>query len=147
MKIINNDYGFSFEISDSYTEVKKEDYKKFHLDETTLHVFTKLEGKAPKSISINRDDECPQDSQYLQLIQLNINNMQKMGMEILNRSFITTESGRRIDKTICVFKDLKFCVYFTRVKKILISASIVIGADRDKNEAELYNIFASIKEL
>lgn len=147
MKIINNDYGFSFDISDSYTEIKKSDYKKFHLEESTLHVFTKLEGKTPKSISIIRDDECPQDSQYLQLIQLNINNMQKMGMEILNRSFITAENGRRIDKTICVFKELKFCVYFTRVKNMLISASIVISADRDKNEAELYQIFASIKEL
>ena len=146
MKVLNKEFRFSFEIPDEYREISKSDYEKFNIDESTLHVFVKMEGNTPRTISINRDDTFADEDDYLALIQLNASNMEKMEMKITNRSYMTTERGRRIDKISSEFKGLKFCTYFTRIGNMLIAASVEVNADRDEHEAELYSVFASINE-
>lgn len=146
MKVLNKEYKFSFEVPDEYKEISKNDYEKYHIDPSTLHVFVKMDGNTPRTISINRDDTFADEDDYLALIQLNATNMEKMEMKITNRSFMTTENKRRIDKISSSFKGLKFCTYFTRIGNMLIAASVEVEADRDEHEVELYSIFASIRE-
>ena len=57
MKVINQEYNFSFEIPDGYKEFAKEDYPKYRFDSSTLNILVKSEGHIPHTISLNRDVE------------------------------------------------------------------------------------------
>ena len=82
MKVINEEYKFSFEIPDGYKEFAKEDYPKYRLDPSTLNILVKSEGPIPHTISLNRDVEGKDEDDYVSLVLLNIENMGKMGLTV-----------------------------------------------------------------
>ena len=145
MTIINFDLNFTFEIPDDYEEITKKAYKEYNLDASTLHVFIRAsEDKPFNSISINRDADVKDEKEYEEIVDLNIDNMTKIGFE--NFSLVTYKSKNgRVDILYSSFKRIKYVTYFTCVNGTVIASSAEIKEKGDQNEKDLKGIFDSIE--
>ena len=146
MKIINEQYKFSFIIPDDYKELNRNDYFKYHIHGNTLHVFIKSDDPLPRTISINRDTNVKDENDYLKLVSLNIENLEKMGMHVTNH--IHQNSGRaRVDIVYTNFKTIHFVTYFTVIHNVMIASSIEINEINDEHDQVLASLFDSIEEF
>ena len=147
MEIVNQEYKFSFIIPDEYHEIPKGDYLYYHIDSSTLHVFTKMDDLGiPQTISINRDEEANNEEEYLKLVDLNLENLAKIGM-LVEEHIHHRNKRARIDIVYCSFRGLKFVTYFTTIHRIVIASSINIKEINDEDDNTLAALFESIVEL
>ena len=144
MRVYNNELKFSFEIPDDFVEIAKEDYKKYHIDESTLNIFIKNDGNANiHTISINRDDSVENEDDYIELVWLNIKNMERMSMKVTQHLHHYKDS-RRVDIIYSNFKTLKYVTYFTTINDIMIACSIEIKEINDAEDKIVADLFESI---
>ena len=143
MKIFNDKLKFSFEIPDDFKEIAKEDYKKYHIDPTTLNIFLKFDDNGPHTISINEDDKVNNEQEYIDLVWLNIKNMDKAGMRV-TQHLHHYKDKRRVDILYSRYKGLKYVTYFTTVNNTLIACSIEIKEINDAEDRIVAALFDSI---
>lgn len=147
MKVINEEYKFSFEIPDGYEEICRDDYRKYHIDEmSTLNIFINYQDSIPRTISLNRDDEAKDEKEYLDLVHLNIQNMEDMDMHVVHHLHQTL-NNRRVDIIYSNFKRLTYVTYFTVIRKMMVACSIEIEEINDENDQILEKMFESIEEI
>ena len=146
MKVINEEYKFSFEIPDGYKEFAKEDYPKYRLDPSTLNILVKSEGPIPHSISLNRDVEVKDEDDYVSLVLLNIENMGKMGL-IVTSHLHHISNNRRIDIIYSHIKLIKYVTYMTTIRNMTVACSTEIKEINDENDQIIEKMFDSIKEI
>lgn len=145
MRVYNNELKFGFEIPDDFVEIAKEDYKKYHIDESTLNIFIRDDGRANiHTISINRDDSVENEEDYIQLVWLNIKNMERMDMTV-TQHLHHYKDNRRVDILYSNFKTLKYVTYFTTINGIMIACSIEIKEINDDEDKILAALFDSIE--
>lgn len=146
MLITNQQYRFTFEIDDSYEEIPYSDYQKYLIDaNTTLHIFIKYD-TLPHTISINRDDFVKDEKDYQDLVLLNFQNMEKMGMKIEQHIHFQT-STRRVDTIYSFFHGIRYVTYFTVVSKLMIACSTEVKEINDENDKVVSALFESIREI
>lgn len=146
MQIVNKELGFTYDVPDDYKEIPKEKYKEYNIEEGTLGVFVKMIDGVPFTISLNRDDDAPDEKTYKELVAENAANMKRMGMTIVEQ--IEQTGGRaKIDVLYSEFKGLRFVTYFTTVCGIMIACSVEIKKKGDKSDVIVSDLFNSIKEI
>ena len=147
MKVINNEYNFSFEIPDGFEEIAREDYSKYHInDGSTLNIFIKFDGDKPHTISLNRDEEANDEKEYMDLVLLNLQNMEKIGLHVTEHLH-QTMNNRRVDIVYSHFKRIKYVTYFTVIRKMMVACSAEIQEINDENDQILEKMFESIEEI
>ena len=146
MKVINEEYNFSFEIPDGYKEFAKEDYPKYRFDPSTLNILVKSEGVIPHTISLNRDVEAKDEDDYVSLVLLNIENMGKMGL-IVTSHLHHISNNRRIDIIYSHIKLIKYVTYMTTIRNMTVACSTEIKEINDENDQIIEKMFDSIKEI
>ena len=146
MKVINEEYKFSFEIPDGYKEFTKEDYPKYRFDPSTLNILVKSEGPIPHTISLNRDVEVKDEDDYISLVLLNIENLGKMGLTVVSHLHHKS-NNRRIDIVYSFIKNIKYVTYFTTIRNMMVACSTEIKSINDENDQIIEKMFDSIKEI
>ena len=146
MKVINEEYKFSFEIPDGYKEFAKEDYPKYRFDPSTLNILVKSEGVIPHTISLNRDVEAKDEDDYVSLVLLNIENMGKMGL-IVTSHLHHISNNRRIDIIYSHIKLIRYVTYMTTIRNMTVACSTEIKEINDENDQIIEKMFDSIKEI
>ena len=146
MKVINEEYKFSFEIPDGYKEFAKEDYPKYRFDPSTLNILVKSEGPIPHTISLNRDVEVKDEDDYVSLVLLNIENMGKMGLAVTSHLHHIS-NNRRIDIIYSHIKLIRYVTYMTTIRNMTVACSTEIKEINDENDRIIEKMFDSIKEI
>ncbi|MBR4770451.1 MAG: hypothetical protein IK090_05935 [Clostridia bacterium] len=146
MQIVNKELGFTYDVPDDFKEIPKEKYKEYNIEEGTLGVFVKLIDGVPFTISLNRDDDAPDEKTYKELVDENAFNMKRMGMTIIGR---VERAGKRakIDVLYSEFKGLRFVTYFTTICGIMVACSTEIKEKDDEFDKTVAALFESIKEI
>ena len=146
MKVINEEYKFSFETPDGYKEFVREDYPKYRFDPSTLNILVKSEGPIPHTISLNRDVEVKDEDDYVSLVLLNIENMGKMGL-IVTSHLHHISNNRRIDIIYSHIKLIRYVTYMTTIRNMTVACSTEIKEINDENDQIIEKMFDSIKEI
>ena len=147
MKVINEEYKFSFEIPDGYEEICRDDYRKYHIDEvSTLNIFINYQDSIPRTISLNRDDEVKDEDDYVSLVLLNIENMGKMGLTVTSHLHHIS-NNRRIDIIYSHIKLIRYVTYMTTIRNMTVACSTEIKEINDENDQIIEKMFDSIKEI
>ncbi len=146
MKVVNQEYKFSFEIPDGYKEFAKEDYPRYRFDPSTLNILVKSEGPIPHTISLNRDVEVKDEDDYVSLVLLNIENMGKMGLTVTSHLHHIS-NNRRIDIIYSQIKLIKYVTYMTTIRNMVVACSTEIKEINDENDQIIEKMFDSIKEI
>lgn len=148
MEIINKRYGFKYEGPDDYIYIGEEEYAKYNIDkDSTVGVFVKVEKDGSlTSLSINRDADVEDEYDYLSLISLNMENMEKVGMKIVQYSHHNNGRGR-IDIIHSEFNGLAFITYFTRISKIMVACSVEASQIKDIENNVIVDMFDSFEEI
>lgn len=151
MLIKNYDLGFSFEISDEYSEIKELSYGAFGIDKSTLNYFVQLteEGEIDKTFSLCKDRVCINEEEVKECLLQNVNKIKKAGFELIYENEFDTHTGRKVYRKVFVDekKEVMFATYFTLINKTIVASTTQIIDFYDEYEEEMYAIFASIKEL
>lgn len=135
MKILNETYGFCFEMPDRYSIVNQEEYEEFNNDGSALYVFEAGEDL----LSFNYSSKA---AFYESTIKGNIEAFKGIGVNLVDR----------IDEeNICIlhleFKPLKLVSMFVKVNGIIIAVSIEVKEFNEEKEMELKSILKSFKPL
>lgn len=147
MKVVNSTYKFSFIVPDDFTEISHDEYERYHIDtDATLHVFVKYFDGGVHSISINRDANVKDEEDFVGLVNLNLENLEKVGMHIKEHIHHYNKRAR-IDTVYSIFKGLKFVTYFTVIHQMMIASSIEIEEINDEYDQILSALFESIEEF
>lgn len=150
MLIKNYELGFSFEISDDYSEIKEQSYKAFGVGPGTLNYFVQLDdnGEVDKVFSICKDKVCINEEEIQKCIDKNIAAIEKTAFKCTDRSDFEI-NGRKIYR--CVFVDaeaeLSYVTYFTLIHQTLVASTTQFLESYDEYEEEMFAIFASIEEI
>lgn len=152
MIVKDYDLGFSFEISDEFTEISRDKYSVFNVDDDTLHYFLYLDEESNEyPFAIIKGKKCETIEEYEQQIVTEVNEFQNLYSEADVSPVLTiqVEGSRRLDRVSIDFKDggYKTVVYFTYVGGHLVTASTSIESDADAYEGSVFKIFNSIKEM
>ena len=152
MLVKNYDLGFTFEISDEFTEITRDKYSVFDVNEDTLHYFLYLDDDSTEyPFSIVKGSECSSIEEYEKILQSEVNQFKELYTDATVSGIITLkdEKGRRVERVSIDFKDGGFIsvVYYTLVNGHIVAASTSVTNDGDEYEASLYQIFNSIKEV
>lgn len=145
MRIYNEDYKFSFVVPDDFKEISYDDYEKYNISPYTLHVFVRLVKKEVQVITLTRDDEVKDEKDYESLVNLNLQNMEKAGIEV-NNHIHHLSGNRRIDIIYSEMNDLQFATYFTKIQTMLVACSIEIKEIGDERDQVLTEMFDSLIE-
>ncbi len=151
MLIKNYELGFSFEISDDYSEIKESSYPAFNVGKNTLHYFIQLDdaGEISKVFSICKDKKCENEETALNLVKANVDVMEKVGFKLISENDFETHLGRKIYRR--VFEDEEgehtFVTYFTVVHNTVIASTVEILDSYDEYEEEMYAVFVTINEF
>ena len=139
MKVVNKELKFEFVVPDEFNEICRDDYRKYNIDEvSTLHVF--FDGRNP--ISINRDDYVKNDSEFEELVDDNISNMELVGMELISKELLKNRNLKKYYEVKTKFDVNYYNSYFIVINGVMIAYTI-------SNDLEDIgrNIAESIKEL
>ena len=145
MRIYNEDYKFSFVVPDDFKEISYDDYEKYNISPGTLHVFVRLVKKEVQVITLTRDDEVKDEKDYESLVNLNLQNLEKAGIEV-NNHIHHLSGNRRIDIIYSEMNDLQFATYFTKIQTMLVACSIEIKEIGDERDQVLTEMFDSLIE-
>ena len=145
MKVINEEYKFSFEIPDGYKEFVKEDYPKYRIDPSTLNILVKSEDPIPHTISLNRDVEVKDEDDYVSLVLLNIENVGQMGLTVTSHLH-HIGNNRRIYIIYSHIILIRYVTYMTTIRNIVVACSTEIKEINDENDQIIEKMFDSIKE-
>ncbi len=153
MLVKDYDLGFTFEISDEFTEITRDKYSVFDVnDEDTLHYFLYLDDESTEyPFAIVKGSKCDSVEEYEKTLQHEVDQFKELYTDAVVSEIITLNDpeGRKVERVSIDFQDGGFIsvVYYTLVNGYIVSASTSIVQDGDEYEASLYNIFNSIKEV
>lgn len=145
-KMANEELRFSFYVPDDFDELPQEDYAKFDIHPSTLHLFMKLVHDKPYAIPISKHDKANSLVSYLTSIKVFLHDMEKAGFKVLQH-IDQVLNNRRIDTIYSTLKNIKYATYFTLVHKTIITCSIEIDEINDENDKILTDVFGSIEEF
>ena len=135
MKIINETYGFCFEMPDRYSEVKKEEYEEFNTDGSALYVFE----AGDDILSFNYSGKV---SFFESTIKGNIEAFKGIGVELVERIDEENISILHLE-----FKPLKLVSMFVKVNGIVLAVAMEVKEFNGEKEVELKTILKSFKSL
>ena len=152
MLVKDYDLNFTFEISDDFTEISKDKYDVFGVDEDTLHYFLYLDQENQEyPFSLIKGKEFKSDEEYEKTILGEVEELQKLYADayISDVYTIKAEGQRRLDRVSIDFNDGGFMsvVYYTPVNGHIVTSAASIIEDADEYEAGLYKLMSSIKEM
>ena len=151
MLIKNYELGFSYELSDDYSEIKESSYKAFGVGPNTLGYFVQLDeaGEIDKVFSLVKDKVCINDEEIKTLIDQNIKTLKKAGFDMVYENDFETDQGRKIYRRVFVdeTKELTYVTYFTLIHNTIVTSTTQILDFYDEYEEEMYAVFASITEI
>lgn len=153
MKYRNYEVGFSFEVPDNFSEVKQSSYEVFGVSPETMHYFICLDddGNVIRSFSINKDEPCKSDEDYIEIIKKTLEQLDELGFHVLQNNELKTENDKIIERFVLydenMEENLGILLYFMRVKDAVITSSCYIVEFYDEFEDELFSVFNSIKEV
>ncbi len=152
MLVKDYDLGFTFEIDDQFTEISRDKYQIFDVDEDTLHYFLYLDEESNEyPFAIIKGKKCADIKEYEEELVKEVNELSDLYTEA-NVSAIFTiqvEGSRRLDRVSIDFKDGGYMtvVYFTYINGYIVTASTSIERDADDYEGSVFRIFNSMREI
>lgn len=151
MLIKNYELGFSYELSDDYSEIKESSYNAFGVGPNTLNYFVQLdeEGQIDKVFSLVKDKTCLDEKEIKSVISDNIASLKKAGFKMVYENDFETDQGRKIYRRVFVDEtgELTYVTYFTLIHNTLVTSTTQILDFYDEYEEEMYAVFASMVEI
>lgn len=152
MLVKDYDLNFTFEMNDDFTEISKDKYSVFGVDDDTLHYFLYLDENSQEyPFALVKGKKADSVEAYEKIILDEVEEFKKLygDAEVSDVFTIEPKGGRRVDRVSIDFNDGGYMsvVYFTLVHGYVVSASTCILEDADNYEGNLYAIMSSIKEI
>ena len=151
MLVRDYELGFTFEIGNDFSEISKDKYELFGVDESVLHYFLYIDDDGNENpFSLIKGAKCASVEEYENTIATEIEKFQELydDADVSNVIKIETEDGRRLDRFTVDFNDGGYLMvfYYTMVHGTIVSACANIIDDADEYEAGLMAVMLSIKE-
>lgn len=145
MTILNEEFNFTYEMPEGYEEIKREDYAKYSIDPSTIFVVMNRENGS--SVSLNRDIDVDDQKGFEDVMDLNVVNMRKVGMEIEGYAPTNLKSPSEygVYSAKAVFRGRTFAIYFLVIRDMATAISMEIKEEGDK--AMIEAIIESLKVL
>ena len=154
MLVKNYDLNFTFQMEDDFTEISKDKYSVFGVDEdSTLNYFVYIDEDdgSESGFSLIKGAKCDSVEDYEKKLLEEVNQFQELFPDAtIGTVFsIQPKGGRRVDRVIIDFNDGGYltAVYYTLVNGYIVLASTHILEDADKYEEGLLRIMLSIEEM